>query len=143
MKIGELAKETGVSTDTIRYYEKIGILPKAHRDANNYRQYTQQHVSYLQFIKNCRFLDMSQEEIQRLLRLATEPFESCDDINALLDEHILHVQERVKELLKVENMLKEIRQQCNAPTLVQHCGILAGLKAVGITRLTPSNTHVT
>lgn len=142
MKIGELAAQTGVSTDTIRYYEKVGLLPAANRDNNNYRNYNEQHVSYLRFIKNCRQLDMSQEEIQRLLSLATEPLESCDDINALLDAHILHVQQRMTELLQVEAMLKNIRQQCNSPTQVQHCGILEGLREVGIVVIENKSSHV-
>lgn len=127
MKIGELAEHTGVSADTIRYYEKVGLLPKAARDNNNYRQYNSEHVKYLRFIKNCRQLDMTQEEILRLLNLATHPTEPCNDINALLDEHIVHVQERVAELVQVERILKEIREQCQLPTEVQHCGILDGL----------------
>lgn len=143
MKIGELAAQTGVSTDTIRYYEKIGLLPEASRDNNNYRIYSEQHTSYLRFIKNCRQLDMSQEEIHRLLGLATEPLESCDDINFLLDAHILHVQQRVVELLQVEDMLKSIRKQCNAPTQVQYCGILEGLREVGIEAIKSSSSHVT
>lgn len=142
MKIGELSLLAGVSTDTIRYYEKVGLLPKAHRDTNNYRQYGGLHANYLRFIKNCRKLDMSQDEIHRLLRLATEPLESCDDINALLDAHILHVQQRVTELLQVKQMLKDIRKQCNSPTQVQHCGVLEGLRAVGIEALEVVENHV-
>jgi len=142
MKIGELAAQTGVSTDTIRYYEKIGLLPEANRDNNNYRNYSEQHISYLQFIKNCRRLDMSQDEIYRLLHLATEPLESCDDINALLDAHILHVQQRMAELQQVDEMLKSIRQQCNLPTQVQYCGILEGLRAVGIEAIENQSSHV-
>lgn len=130
MKIGELAEHTGVSTDTIRYYEKIGLLPAAARDTNNYRQYNSEHVKYLRFIKNCRQLDMAQEEILRLLGLATRPSEPCDEINALLDEHIVHVQQRMQELEQVERILKSIREQCQLPTEVQHCGILDGLTSV-------------
>lgn len=142
MKIGELAALVGVSTDTVRYYEKVGLLPPANRDNNNYRVYGARHGNYLRFIKNCRNLDMSQEEIYRLLHLATEPLESCDDINGLLDEHILHVQQRMAELVQVEQMLKEIRKQCNSPTQVQHCGILEGLRAVGIESPEVSDSHV-
>src|SRR5699024_12540146 len=110
MKIGELAVHTGVSTDTIRYYEKIGLLPTAARDINNYRQYGSEHVKDLRFIKNCRQVDMTQEEILRLLALATKPSEPCHEINALLDEHIVHVQERIAELEQVESNLARIRE---------------------------------
>lgn len=142
MKISELAQMTGVSTDTIRYYEKVGLLPKAARDTNNYRVYSNQHADYLSFIKNCRHLDMTQEEILRLLGLATEPSQPCDEINQLLDEHIVHVQERMQELLQVERLLKDIRQQCNSPTQVRYCGILEGLQKVEGWPAKGSKTHV-
>lgn len=130
MKISELAALTDVSTDTIRYYEKIGLLPAAHRDTNNYRMYTQEHVRYLKFVKNCRQLDMTQEEIQRLLALTTAPNEPCHEINALLDEHIKHVQNKIAELKQAEIMLLQVREQCQLPTEVRRCGILEGLEQI-------------
>lgn len=130
MKIGELSQQTGVSSDTIRYYEKIGLLPEPHRDASNYRRYGEQHIKYLRFIKNCRQLDMAQEEISRLLHLATNPFEPCNEINHLLNEHIQHVHERIQDLQQVAILLSKIREQCQHPNQVQHCGILEGLKNI-------------
>lgn len=130
MKISDLSKLTGVSSDTIRYYEKIGLLPAPRRNENNYRSYTEQHVKYLRFIKNCRQLDMTQEEISRLLHLATNPFEPCNEVNQLLTEHIQHVQERIQDLQQVEALLSTIREQCLHPNQVQHCGILEGLKNI-------------
>lgn len=130
MKISDLAQQTGVSSDTIRYYEKIGLLPEPARNLNNYRVYSAEHVKYLRFIKNCRQLDMTQEEIARLLHLAISPFEPCDEINQLLDEHLGHVQERIQELQQVEVVLSKLREQCLHPKQVQDCGILEGLNSI-------------
>ncbi len=73
MKIGELAKLTDVSVETIRYYEKIGLLPPPARSANGYRHYLGAHQDRLLFIRRCRSLDMAQEEIRRLIELASNP----------------------------------------------------------------------
>lgn len=130
MKISQLAQQTGVSADTIRYYEKINLLPQPARGANNYRRYTATHVKYLRFIKNCRQLDMTQEEIHRLLELATQPFEPCTEINQLLDEHLEHVATRIEELLQTQQLLQEVRQLCQQPDLTHSCGILEGLTSL-------------
>ena len=70
MKIGELAKTTAIPVETIRYYEKIGLLPEPDRDASGYRSYRNAHLERLLFIKRCRNLDMAQDEIRELIRLA-------------------------------------------------------------------------
>ena len=67
MNIGRLSQLTGVSTETIRYYEKEQLMPPAERSANNYRVYNQQHLERLTFIKNCRSFDMTHEEIHQIL----------------------------------------------------------------------------
>jgi DNA-binding transcriptional MerR regulator len=78
MKIGELAQRTGISIETIRFYEAQGLLPPAARAANNYRVYTPEHVEQLAFIAKCRSLDMAHTEIRRLLEALGLPFEeSC------------------------------------------------------------------
>ena len=69
MKIGELAQAAQCTAETIRYYEKAGLLPKPDRAGNNYRLYGLRHLERLRFIRNCRALDLSQKEIHSLLRL--------------------------------------------------------------------------
>ena len=102
MKIGELARKTGMQVETIRYYEKEGLLPKIGRTGSNYRVYTDVHVDRLLFIRHCRSLDMTLDEIRVLLHFKDMPKESCDRVNALLDEHIGHVAERIRDLKKLE-----------------------------------------
>ena len=91
MKIGELAKLTDCQVETIRYYEREGLLPEPARSEGNYRLYTQAHVERLTFIRNCRSLDMTLEEIRSLLNLRDSPQDQCESVNALIDEHIHHV----------------------------------------------------
>ena len=99
MKIGELAKLTDCQVETIRYYEREGLLPEPARSEGNYRLYTQAHVERLTFIRNCRSLDMTLEEIRSLLNLRDSPQDQCESVNALIDEHIHHVKARVDSLL--------------------------------------------
>ena len=74
MKIGELAKQTNCTVETIRYYEKVGLLPAAMRNQeNNYRFYGKKHLEHLLFIRRCRALAMTHEEIQQLLQARDEP----------------------------------------------------------------------
>ncbi|MES2633594.1 MAG: Cd(II)/Pb(II)-responsive transcriptional regulator [Pseudomonadota bacterium] len=127
MKIGELAKATGTQTETIRYYEAEGLLPKAGRTESNYRVYGQAHVARLSFIRHCRTLDMTLGEIQTLLRFKDTPDQNCEEVNELLDEHIGHVAARIKELRNLQIELKELREQCGAARDAAACGILNGL----------------
>lgn len=127
MKIGDLAKATGTQSETIRYYEAEGLLPEPARTESNYRVYGQQHVARLAFIRHCRTLDMTLGEIQTLLRFKDAPAENCEEVNALLDEHIEHVATRIKELRHLQAELKDLRSQCGAAQDAAACGILNGL----------------
>ena len=127
MKIGELAQGTGMPVETIRYYEKEGLLPKIGRTGSNYRVYTEAHVERLLFIRHCRSLDMTLDEIRLLLHFKDRPEESCDRVNALLDEHIGHVAERIRDLEKLEKQLRALRDRCREAKDVASCGILNAL----------------
>ena len=94
MKIGELAKAARCTPETIRFYEKEGLMPDARRTDANYRNYTDTHLERLRFIRNCRALDMTHDEIRALLQLTDTPTDRCDSVNALLDAHIGHVDAR-------------------------------------------------
>ena len=127
MRIGELQRRTGVPVETIRYYEQKGLLPEPERHANNYRQYTETHADRLAFIRHCRNLDMTLEEITVLLGVMDTPQASCDVANRVLDEHIEHVVRRMAELQQLEKQLRELRRRCVQPDEAQHCGILVEL----------------
>ncbi|WP_028470120.1 Cd(II)/Pb(II)-responsive transcriptional regulator [Neptunomonas japonica] len=128
MKIGELAKQVGVTVETIRYYENEGLLHAALRNpANNYRRYDQGHLERLIFIRRCRTLAMTHNEIKVLLQARIQPDDSCETINELIDEHIHHVQARMAELTILETQLIELRGQCHAALTTRDCGILREL----------------
>lgn len=124
MKIGELAKIAHCTTETIRFYEKEGLLPEADRTEANYRSYTVRHVERLRFIRNCRALDMTHGEIRALLHLTDAPAEGGGLIDALIDEHIAHVDTRIDELRQLKAQLTTLRDQCPTEQAVGDCGIV-------------------
>ncbi len=127
MKIGELSSASATPVETIRYYEREGLLPAPGRTEGNFRVYEAPHLQRLQFIRHCRSLDMSLDEVRVLLRVRDAPDAECGDVNALLDEHISHVSHRIRELRALERQLKELRQRCGSGQAASQCGILAGL----------------
>ena len=127
MKIGEIAKASGIPVDSVRYYEKIGLLPGPQRQASGYRDYQEMHLDRLRFIRRCRNLAMTQEEIRELIRLADEPAANCGDIDVLIERHLQHVRERLQELAQLEQTLAGLREACTGPGRREKCGILLGL----------------
>lgn len=139
MKIGELAQATATDIQTIRFYEREGLLPQPARTAGNYRIYGDEHAERLGFIRHCRSLDMALAEIRVLLRFKDAPQEECGEVNALLDEHIAHVAQRVRELKTLERELKRLRTQCGQAREAKDCGILEGLSR-GVHDATATNS---
>ena len=128
MRIGALADTTGTAVETIRYYEREGLLPAAVRSDNNYRLYTRAHAERLAFIRQCRNLDMTLHEIRGLLRFKDAPQQDCGEVDALLDAHIEHVATRIGELRTLQKDLKLLRARCGAQAQKpDQCGILSGL----------------
>lgn len=142
MKIGELAAASDTGIETIRYYEREGILPAPARTASNYRTYGPEHLARLQFIRYCRGLDMSLDEVRVLLRFKDSPHENCGDVNTVLDEHIGHVSRRIKELRALEAALKALRTQCGDAREARQCGILEGLSKASHAAKKPRGQHL-
>ncbi|WP_137939854.1 Cd(II)/Pb(II)-responsive transcriptional regulator [Chitinivorax sp. B] len=128
MKIGELAKLADCTVETIRYYEKEGLLPPSRRTDGNYRDFDESLVERLRLIRNCRLLDMTQDEIRALLQFRDHPDDNCGDVNALIDHHIEHVQARIAELQSLQTQLTALRQQCQISSATRQCGIIKGLE---------------
>jgi Cd(II)/Pb(II)-responsive transcriptional regulator len=142
MKIGELAQVAQTTVETVRYYEKEGLLPEPARTAGNFRVYGSDHVERLRFIRNCRALDMSHEEIHTLLDLADQPADGCGAINAVFDQHIAHVNERIRELTHLKQQLGALRERCVSEQAVNACGILQGLAAMETEAKPERHTHL-
>ena len=127
IKIGELAKRTGTTVETIRYYEKVGLLPEPSRSDGNYRLYGEAHIERLQFILHCRTLDMTLDEVRVLLQYWDEPDQDCGNVDALLDAHIRAVENRMQELAQLKQHLTILRQKCVTEAPAISCGILNAL----------------
>ncbi len=142
MKIGELAQAAQCNVETIRYYEREGLLPAPARTTGNFRMYTAEHAERLRFIRSCRALDMSHDEIRTLLDVADQAAEGCGAVNAVFDQHIAHVDERIRELTHLKRQLVTLRQQCRGEQAVQSCGILQGLSAMEAEPKAKRHTHL-
>jgi Cd(II)/Pb(II)-responsive transcriptional regulator len=124
LKIGELAKRTGTGVETIRYYEREGLLPAPARTNGNYRLYAPRHVERMHFIRHCRSLDMTLDEIRHLLSLQDAPEQSCAGVNQLLDGHIDEIANRIGQLQTLQKHLKDLRARCHATRTTSECEIL-------------------
>src|SRR5882762_4618144 len=102
MKIGELAAQAGCDVQTVRFYEREGLLEEPEREPSGYRRYLPRHLLRLQFIRHCRSLDIPLPEIRELLKFAAAPDQSCAQVDALLDEHIATVKRQAKALRLLE-----------------------------------------
>ena len=129
MRIGELGQVTGIDTETIRYYEKIGLLQAPARHANGYRAYGPPHVESLSFIRHCRALDISLADIKRLLDFVAHPESDCRDIDRLIDAQLARVRARLESMRVLERQLAALRGRCGASHLAGDCGILHELVA--------------
>jgi len=127
MRIGQLAKIAGVDMQTIRYYEKKGLLSSPERQENGYRIYTKEHHEQLAFIRRCRILGLSLAEIRELLSNQDNPHQPCSAVNAMLDDHISHVRSQMAALEALEVQLVALRKSCNDGRKVEACGVLAGI----------------
>ncbi|GJJ81083.1 Cd(II)/Pb(II)-responsive transcriptional regulator [Pasteurella canis] len=125
-KINELSKKTALHSETIRYYEKIGLLPKPQRGENNYRLYDNNTVQLLEFIKICRTLGFSIEEIKQLHQLQTNPKADCQSVDEMIRHHLNQVQEKIQQLKKIEQFLRTL-STCDEHN-ISHCRAISGLK---------------
>ncbi len=129
MRIGELGQATGVDIETIRYYEKRGLLPLPPRASNGYRAYGSAHLERLALIRRCRALDMPLAGIKHLLDFVVHPKADCGDINLLIDDQLARVRARLKSMQSLEKQLVALRSRCDAGRVAADCGILHELVA--------------
>ena len=127
MRIGELARQAGVDVQTVRYYEREGVLDAPARTGSGYRSYGPEHLERLNFVRHCRSLDMPLAEIKRLIALSREKSISCDEVNALVRAHLARVQAKRRSLEELEKQLAALNAQCESGHRVADCGILEEL----------------
>jgi Cd(II)/Pb(II)-responsive transcriptional regulator len=127
MRIGELARQAGVDVQTVRYYEREGLLEAPARTGSGYRVYGPAHLERLNFVRHCRSLDMPLAEIRRLIDLSSDCAGSCEQVNALVRGHLRRVQMKRKTLEELEKQLSALNAQCESGHRVADCGILEEL----------------
>lgn len=127
MRIGELGQASGVEVETIRYYEKTGLLPAPARSGNGYRAYGAEHLARLAFIRHCRELDMPLADVRRLLDFVARPDADCGDIDLLIEAQLARVQTRLASLHALEQQLVALRGRCGSRAVAGECGILREL----------------
>lgn len=130
MKIGKLSELSQCSIQTIRYYEKEGLIDPPRRSEGNFRLYDQNALTRLKFIRRCRTLDITLTEIRQLLELQRIPSEPCSQVNAMIDSHILEVKSKITELQALANELKYLRMKCHDGTVIDECGIMENLSTI-------------
>lgn len=113
MKISDAAAASGCHLETIRYYERVGLLPEPERTRNRYRQYTDADVERLRFITRGRDLGFSLEEIRSLLRLAEDPDLSCGEVDQLARKHLGDIQARLADLQRMASELARTIGACH------------------------------
>lgn len=127
MRIGELAHKAGVDVQTVRYYEREGLLEAPARTPSGYRAYGPDHLERLNFVRHCRSLDMPLAEVKRLVQLSGEKTISCDEVNALVRAHLARVRAKRQSLQELESKLAALNAQCESGHRVADCGILEEL----------------
>ena len=125
----DLVHKTGLSADTIRFYEKKHLLEPSFRGDNNYRYYQDDALKRLIFIKRCRALDISLKEIEYLIELEQKPQQDCSAVNQLIDEHLKQVEQKIIELQKFQIQLQQLRKSCTTQSTIDDCQILRHLEA--------------
>lgn len=126
MKINELSKQSGIHLETIRYYEKMGLMPEPKRLANGYRDYDEASLKQLKFIKTCRALDFSLAEIKFFNEMKTQKSQHCE-VDSMLAKHLVSVEEKIAELTEIKHFLQSLITEDDHQAA--DCKAMAQLKA--------------
>jgi Cu(I)-responsive transcriptional regulator len=127
LAIGELGRRTGTKVETIRYYERIGLLAAPLRTAANYRAYGPEHLSRLSFIRRSRDLGFSLEQVRALLDLSDDRSRSCQAVDAIAEQHLAEVDRKIADLQALRRELASMIDQCRCGTVAE-CRIIDALR---------------
>ena len=126
LTIGTLSERTEVNIETIRYYERIGILPKPPRSAGGHRLYANEHKQRLVFIRRSRALGFSLQEVRLLLGLSGGRRLTCAKVKSITEQHITEIRRKIKDLKRLERVLSNMAAQCRGDEMPE-CPILEAL----------------
>jgi len=126
-KIGEVTKQTNLSADTLRYYEKYGLIPAVSRNASGIRQYNDKDISRLKFIKRAQRMNFSLSEIKDLLSMREDPQHAKDSVRQLTADKLKHIENQLTELATLRNELQLLLNLCRGSK--EGCPIIEGMDA--------------
>ena len=126
-----MAKATCVKVVTIRYYEQIGLMPAPPRTEGNYRAYTEEHISRLRFIRRCRSLGFTLEQVRGLLRLSSEQNQACSEVDRITKRHLTEIEEKIADLSRLAVELRRISRRCHGDGIIANCRIIDALSRPG------------
>ena len=124
MRIGQVANQAGVGVETIRFYERKGLLEQPLRTNSGYREYPKEAVAKIRFIKRAKELGFSLTEIAELLSFQTNPLATCADVKQRAEAKMSAVQERVKDLQRMNRALARLVASCSGRGPIDHCPII-------------------
>lgn len=133
LTIGDLAKATGTKVETIRYYERIGLLAPPGRTGGNYRAYTVKDLGRLSFVRRARDLGFGLDQVRELLGLSDQKTRSCDAVDLIAREHLMEVDRKLTDLKALRRELDSIIGQCGRGTIAE-CRIIEALAPSGNAR---------
>jgi MerR family transcriptional regulator, copper efflux regulator len=131
LTIGELAKQSHVHVETVRYYERRGLIPKPARTVSNYRMYSTDHLLRVKFIKQAQGLGFTLKEIKRLLALRAAPRAKCADVQNYAIQKIGDIQDRIRSLQRMRSSLEKLLRECSGDLPATACPILESLESEG------------
>lgn len=123
---GDLARATGCNLETIRYYEKIGIMPDPPRSTKGYRSYDDTHVKRLKFVMRSRDLGFSLEEVRGLLGLVDDRSRTCAEVQIIAEDHLTDVQAKIADLQRIERVLSDTVARCTGDAAPE-CAVIDAL----------------
>ena len=126
MRIGKLAKATGTKAETIRYYEREGILPVADRTDSNYRDYSDRHLATLTFVRRARELGFSIAQVRELLALSDHDDKPCEDVDQLVGRQMAEAERKIVDLTALRDELGQMLRSCQADKIGE-CRIVESL----------------
>ena len=124
LTIGAMAKAAGTKVVTIRYYEKIGLLPPPDRTGGNYRAYEAESLERLLFIRRCRELGFTLDQIRELLRLSSQEDRACCDVDRITTEHLTAAERKIADLNRLASELRRINDLCRGDGQIANCRIV-------------------
>ena len=127
MRIGELAQRSDCDVETVRFYEREGLLDLPAREANGYRLYNEAHLVQLKFVRHCRSLGMGLPDVRILRSFQANPDLACEEINQLIDSQIERIHQQLDSLHLLERQLHKLRDTCHANRKAGQCGIMRNL----------------